>query len=85
MNLKEQKKIAIQGVIDLYYRIGDRLVIVDFKTDSGKVPEGIPLINSYKLQLRCYRDAVHDISGHDADECVLYFLRSGGEYRVEMN
>ncbi len=84
-NLKEQKKIAIQGVIDLYYRIGDRLVIVDFKTDSGKVPEGIPLINSYKLQLRCYRDAVRDISGHDADECVLYFLRSGGEYRVEMN
>ncbi|MBO4364349.1 MAG: UvrD-helicase domain-containing protein [Clostridia bacterium] len=84
-NLKEKKKIAIQGVVDLYYRIGERLVIVDFKTDSGKVPEGIPLINSYKLQLRCYRDAVKDISGQDADESVLYFLRSGCEYRVEMN
>jgi ATP-dependent exoDNAse (exonuclease V) beta subunit len=81
-NLKEEKNIVIQGVVDLYYKLQDRVVIVDFKTDRIRGRGDADNIAAYRMQLTCYRDALADISGENIQECVLYFLRGGQEYSV---
>ncbi|MBR5059877.1 MAG: PD-(D/E)XK nuclease family protein, partial [Clostridia bacterium] len=81
-NLKEEKIIVIQGVVDLYYKLRDRVVIVDFKTDHIRGDGSVDNIAAYDLQLTCYRDALGEISGRNIDESVLFFLRNGQEHSI---
>ena len=82
-NLKEEKNIVIQGVVDLYYKLQDRLVIVDFKTDHIRDGDEPQMIAAYRMQIACYKDALEDISGEKIQECLLFFLRNGREIRLE--
>ena len=74
------KKLAIQGIIDLYYKVDGKLKILDYKTD---IKAGADTLDAYKVQLECYRDAVESISGEKAEECCLYFLRTGKEVIIK--
>lgn len=82
-SLKERNTIALQGVIDLYYKIGTRIVVLDFKTDNLERMTGGKTLEAYLLQIRCYRDALAEISGEKPDESLLFFLRSGEEVKLE--
>ncbi len=71
---KHEKKIFINGQIDLVFESGDgKLIIVDYKTDSVEVPE------HHVIQLAAYRRAVSKIFSRDKDDiiCLLYYLRTG--------
>lgn len=79
---REKNNLAIQGVIDLYYKTEKGIIIIDFKTDRTDFPENYEYTDSYKVQLACYRDAVEKISGEKVAQCCLYFLRSRKELLV---
>lgn len=76
------KDIAIQGVVDLYYKKEKGICIVDFKTDRTDDPLHYELTENYRKQLECYRDALSLITDEPVCECVLCFLRSGKEILV---
>ncbi|MBP5313273.1 MAG: UvrD-helicase domain-containing protein [Clostridia bacterium] len=76
-SLKETKRIALQGVIDLYYKIDGKTVVVDFKTDNETAAADPKVLDAYLLQVRCYRDALKDISGEKIEKSLLFFLKNG--------
>ena len=76
----EPVKIALQGVIDLYYKHGDEIVLVDFKTDRINDENEKELREKYSVQLSCYKDALSGITGMSVKESVLMFLRTGQEF-----
>ena len=82
-SLKERNIIALQGVIDLYYKIGTRVVVLDFKTDNKSFAAGEKTLEAYLLQIRCYRDAIEEISGQKPAESLLFFLSTGEEVRLK--
>jgi ATP-dependent exoDNAse (exonuclease V) beta subunit len=61
----------MEGYIDLLFREGDRLVIVDYKTDAKPEPK------LYTAQLAAYADALQAITGLRVAEKLLFFLSSG--------
>jgi ATP-dependent helicase/nuclease subunit A len=75
--LVDGQERPVKGQIDLLFEIGDRLVIVDFKTDRLERPE------EHFGQLALYRQAVEDIFEKEA-EAWIFYLRSprGGVYRA---
>jgi len=46
----------LQGIIDVFWIEGDKLVLLDYKTDRVKTPE--ELVNRYKTQLDLYAQAL---------------------------
>ena len=63
--------MPMEGYIDLLFREGDRLIVVDYKTDVKSDPE------LYASQLASYADALKAISGKHVAEKLLFFLSSG--------
>ncbi|MCX6907676.1 MAG: PD-(D/E)XK nuclease family protein, partial [Verrucomicrobia bacterium] len=61
----------MEGYIDLLFREGERLVVVDFKTDAKPDPK------LYAAQLTAYADALNAITGKEVVERLLFFLASG--------
>lgn len=74
------EKVVVQGAVDLCFREGDGIVIVDFKTDRVKAEE--PLIAAYSEQLRFYADACEKIFALPVKEKILYSFALGKEIRV---
>ena len=61
----------MEGYIDLLFREGDRLVVVDYKTDAK------PDAKLYAAQLAAYGDALKAITGRQVSEKLLFFLADG--------
>jgi ATP-dependent exoDNAse (exonuclease V) beta subunit len=61
----------MEGYIDLLFREGERLVVVDYKTDAKPEPK------LYAAQLTAYADALKAITGKPVAEKLLFFLVSG--------
>jgi len=61
----------MEGYIDLLFREGERLVVVDYKTDAKPDPK------LYAAQLAAYADALKAITGRRVAEKLLLFLGSG--------
>jgi ATP-dependent helicase/nuclease subunit A len=57
-SLPSDESVLVQGIIDAWFREGDRLVLVDYKTD--RVAEGLEadLVRKYRIQLACYKEAL---------------------------
>jgi ATP-dependent exoDNAse (exonuclease V) beta subunit len=66
----------LEGYIDLLFREGDGLVIVDYKTDAK------PDARLYQGQLAAYAAAVEAITGRRVVEKMLFFLSAGSVERV---
>ena len=56
------------GSIDLFYRIGDKYYIVDYKTNY----DGENLEQRYEAQLKAYQKAVKEIEGIDASARIYH-------------
>ena len=66
----------MEGYIDLLFREGERLVVVDYKTDAKPEPK------LYAAQLAAYADALAAITGKRVAEKLLFFLTSGELVKV---
>ncbi len=63
----------IQGVIDLYFKEGESLVIVDYKTDRVGRQGGEQILKErYRMQLDYYAKALSQITGESVSERIIY-------------
>ena len=69
---------CVRGKMDLVLDLGNKVIVVDFKTDRELVPE------HYAVQMELYRRAAHAIYDKPA-ESVLYHLRSGTAVGVDID
>ncbi len=70
----ENQKTLLQGIIDLCFEEGDRLILADFKTDYLKSEKDIPeAIARHSVQLSWYGKAMAITHGREPDEVWLYF------------
>jgi len=78
-------EMLIQGVIDLYFVEDGQITVVDYKTDRvPKGKEGVDeLINRYAVQLDYYSKALHQLTGLEVREKVIYSFWLGQEILVK--
>jgi len=63
-----------EGVMDVVFKEGDGLVVLDFKTDLVRKDELKLKIEHYKPQTQVYSDAIKTIFGVAPKEVILFFL-----------
>jgi ATP-dependent exoDNAse (exonuclease V) beta subunit len=63
-----------EGVMDVVFREGDGLVVLDFKTDLVEKNNLNLKIEHYKPQVKVYADAIKTIFGQPPKEVILFFL-----------
>lgn len=76
----DESEVMVIGVIDCYFREGDDLIIVDYKTDrviADQVEE--VLTSRYRDQLDYYREALTSITGLNVKESYLYSVENSKE------
>lgn len=66
----EGETVLIQGIIDVYFREEDGLVLLDYKTDSVSSME--ELWNRYETQMDYYQEALEKLTGRKVKERILY-------------
>ena len=70
---KSNASILVQGIIDLYYiDKNDKLVLLDYKTDSVKEGEEEVLIKRHTPQLLLYKQALEGALGKSVDRIYIY-------------
>ncbi len=70
------EKIIMQGVIDCYFFEGDRLVLLDYKTDA--VTDEKVILERYKLQMECYAMALRQKYFSEIYQKVIYLFANNG-------
>lgn len=82
---KTRENVILQGAVDCVFEEGERIHIIDFKTD--RVEEMEELWERYETQLRLYARAMEQITGKPVGELFLYSTwlgeGSGREYRSD--
>lgn len=73
-------RVLVQGVADVVLEFGDRLEILDYKTDRGK--SGEELAKAYAAQLRMYAEAVARRLAKPVKKLTLYSFALGREIDV---
>ena len=64
------ENVLIQGISDCVFREGDRLILVDYKTDRVDTPQ--ELCDRYRSQMLFYKQALEAIFGLPVSEMLLY-------------
>jgi len=73
---------TLEGYVDLVYRRGDGLVVVDYKTDAwGDEADLDAKVRRYRLQGASYALALAQTTDETVAECVFLFLGDGDEAR----
>ncbi len=72
-----EEEVLIQGVIDAFFEEGDRIVLVDYKTD--RVDSAGVLLQRYRVQLSCYAEAIARMRGRRVTEKIIYSTALGQE------
>jgi ATP-dependent helicase/nuclease subunit A len=81
--MKEIKgeRIIIQGIIDCYFREGDKYVLLDYKTnrmqDADDTEKIAAFRKHYREQIELYREAIETIKGVKVSEAYLYMMNAG--------
>ncbi|WP_418626816.1 helicase-exonuclease AddAB subunit AddA [Anaerosinus sp.] len=75
------EKIFVQGVIDVLFDEGDKLILLDYKTDKADEEERIR--NRHAFQLNLYAKAIEKIFKKKVSEKYLYLFSMGKVIRVE--
>lgn len=74
--------IVVQGIIDAYFREGDSLILLDYKTDHIKEGQEELLTERYKTQLLYYKDTLEQLTGLTVSETYLYSFSLDKEIRM---
>ena len=77
-----EETILVQGVIDAYFEEKGSYVIVDYKTDQVRTPDGRDLAEKYSRQLFYYRKALEQATGCLVGEMLIYSVTLGKEIPV---
>ncbi|WP_394964350.1 UvrD-helicase domain-containing protein [Candidatus Allofournierella excrementigallinarum] len=75
-------RVLVQGVADVVLEFGDRLEILDYKTDRGK--SGEELVRAYAAQLRMYAAAAARRLAKPVKKLTLYSFALGREIDVPL-
>lgn len=75
---------SIEGYIDLLYRRGDGLVVVDYKTDAVDSEELPRRMGKYELQGASYALALEKATGEQVADVVFLFLSPEGSRIVSV-
>lgn len=70
----------MRGTIDILYKIGDHIVIADYKTDHVTMVDLPVRAEKYRYQKEVYVEAVKSCLKIDNPEFKLIFLRLGKAY-----
>jgi ATP-dependent helicase/nuclease subunit A len=70
-------RVLLQGVIDCCITEGDKLTIIDYKTDYVNQETITDRVKYYAGQVRAYAAAMERITGRRVRGTALYFLRAG--------
>ena len=74
---QSEELVLVQGIIDAYFREGEELVLVDYKTD--RVKSARELADRYRIQLHYYAQALERLTGRQVREQIIYSLELGEE------
>ncbi|MEN6349457.1 MAG: 3'-5' exonuclease, partial [Syntrophomonas sp.] len=77
------EQLLVQGVIDLYFREGNEMVLVDYKSDWVTPETQESVIDKYRVQLEWYKKALERIQGKKVKESFLYLFALGREIRID--
>lgn len=77
-----EQQVVVQGIIDAYFREGDSLILLDYKTDKVREDEADVLTERYRVQLGYYRDTLEQLTGLKVAETYLYSFALGREIRI---
>lgn len=69
---KDNDLVIVQGIVDAYFREGDTLVLIDYKTDKIKSGQEELLVERYDTQLRYYKDTLEQLTGLKVAETYIY-------------
>ncbi|MDR0445665.1 MAG: PD-(D/E)XK nuclease family protein, partial [Oscillospiraceae bacterium] len=76
-------EIMLQGIVDLAFREGDKIIVVDFKTDRLRSDAALREKTAlYTPQVRAYMSAMERVTGLAAREGVIYFFDGGAAVPV---
>jgi ATP-dependent helicase/nuclease subunit A len=67
-----EEQIVVQGIIDAFFQEGDKLILVDYKTDWIRPGQEELLRKRYETQLRYYRETLEQLTGTPVAETYLY-------------
>ncbi|MCM1309386.1 MAG: PD-(D/E)XK nuclease family protein, partial [Butyrivibrio sp.] len=76
--------VLVQGIIDAFYFEGEKVFVVDYKTDSvpsGREGEKV-LLGRYRKQLELYCDAIRKVTGREIGGCHIYSVGLGRSVEV---
>ena len=65
--------VVVQGAVDCVFFEGDKMVIVDYKTD--RVKDLDELRSKYEIQLKVYEKALNQVFGKHETELIIYSFR----------
>ena len=68
------EQVLLQGVIDAWFETGDRLTVVDFKSDRVAPGQERARAEEYRPQLAAYSQALSAILGRPVNRQVLWFF-----------
>ena len=70
-------QIVVQGIIDAYFREGDHLILLDYKTDYVKPGQQEMLGKRYRTQMLYYKDTLEQLTGLPVTEVYIYSFALG--------
>ena len=80
--LYDNEKIRLQGIIDCFFIINNKVILLDYKTDYIEKGNEDELVQKYKKQLEYYEDAVIKILNKKVDEKYLYSFSLGERIKL---
>ena len=82
-NMKSNELVLVQGVIDVYFKENEELVLLDYKTDRVDLYYGEEVLRKrYSVQLDYYEKALEQLTGKKVKERIIYSFSLGREIRV---
>lgn len=80
---EDNTPIVVQGIIDAYFREGDKIILLDYKTDKIKEGQEQVLVKRYTTQLQYYKETLQQLTGLSVAESYIYSFALGKE--IQMN
>ncbi len=75
--------ILVQGIIDCFFEIDEKLILIDYKTDHVQDEKRLhQLVEMYTRQIELYNRALKEIRGREADEKYICFLTHKTNIRI---
>ncbi|MFV0516661.1 MAG: helicase-exonuclease AddAB subunit AddA [Aminipila sp.] len=75
------ENVIVQGIIDCYFREGDRIVLLDYKTNwinNINDKDEIEYIKEmYRNQIEMYKESIETVYGVSVSEAYIYLLNAG--------